>query len=136
MAIPTIPVLAVAGALLGVPAVLAVHHADNPKHIYIDIKRTIDLDRPGALDAVAQANPEHHRKLVGIIEAASDVDCREMPKMLAVKYGALGSCTAPHMLLTSLPPKRHLSFTIDDTEYVVNVALRGEPAKMVPAGEP
>jgi hypothetical protein len=129
----TIPALVIAGAILTAPALFSRGESHS---IEVKIARTVDLGVPGALDSIATSNPGHYRKLVGIIEAAGEIDCEEMPAKLYVKYGALGSCTAPHMFLTSYPAKRHLSFTLDDTSYVVNVAIRGKMWKVIPAGAP
>lgn len=123
----SLPVLAVVATLLGAPG--AVLHSSS-------VTRTVDLGVPGALEAVAATNPGHYRRIVGILDAAAEIDCEEMPAKLFVKHGALGNCTTPYTLLTSFPAKRHLNFSIDDTAYVVNVAIRDNANRMVPAVEP
>jgi hypothetical protein len=130
---PTIPALVITGAILAVPAPFS---GGGSQSVQARTVRTIDLGVPGALDSIATSNPGRYRKLVGIIEAAAEIDCEEMPAKLYVKYGALGSCTAPHMFLTSYPAKRHLSFALEDTSYVVNVVIRGAGGRLVPAGTP
>jgi hypothetical protein len=117
---PIIPAFALAGALLGASA-----PATPPV-------RTINLDAPGALEAVAAANPGHYRKLVEIIRVSSEIDCTAMPARLYVKFGATGACTAPNLLMTSFPAKRHVRLQLDDTAYETNVVIRSSPGELVP----
>lgn len=128
----SLPVVAVVATLLGTPA--AVWHQRTD--LRIAVTRTVDLGAPGALDAVAKTNPGHYRRIIRILDGAAEIDCEEMPAKLYVKYGTLGNCTTPYTLLTSFPAKRHLAFTIDETAYVVNVAMRDNASRMVPAVEP
>ena len=117
---PLIPIIAIAGAVIVVPG--------RPAH-------TVDFDKPGTLDRIAVENPAHYRRLVEVLDAASVIDCQEMPGKLYVKFNAAGSCTAPNMLLTSFPAKRRIAVTLDDTGYVGNVVIRTDAGRMVPAFE-
>ncbi len=67
---------------------------------------TIDLDAPGALEALARANPAHHTKV------------------RHVSYVPV--------VLTSHPAKRRLSFALDDTRYEAVVVLTGLRGDIVP----
>jgi hypothetical protein len=128
--ISIIPALALAGALLGAPAVATLGGDAVPQ---TQPTRTINLDVPGALEAVAAANPAHYRKLVDIIRVSSEIDCHAMLPMLYTRFGARGSCAFGGALMTSFPAKRHVRFQIDDTAYVTNVVIRSSPGKVIPA---
>ncbi|HEX7465313.1 MAG TPA: hypothetical protein VF309_01635 [Usitatibacter sp.] len=128
-----IPALALAGALLGAPAVATPGGDAVPA---IAPTRTVNLDRPGALEAVAAANPGHYRKLVEILRVSGEIDCIAMPAKLYVSFGATGSCTAPNLLMTSFPAKRHVRLLLEDTAYEANVVIRSSPGELVPAEGP
>jgi hypothetical protein len=125
-----IPALTLAGALLGVPTVATPGGDAAPA---VPPVRTINLDAPGALDAVAAANPRHYRKLVEILRVSGRIDCIAMPARLYVRFGATGSCTAPNLLMTSFPAKRHVRLQLDDIAYEANVVIRGSPGELIPA---
>ena len=127
-----IPALTLAGALLGVPTV-ATPGVDAAAAV--PPVRTINLDAPGALEAVAAANPRHYRKLVEILRVSSRIDCIAMPARLYVGFGATGSCTAPNVLMTSFPAKRHVRLRLDDVAYQANVVIRDSLGELVPADQ-
>ena len=83
----------------------------------------ISLDRPGALEAIAAENPAHHQRLQGILKASREMPCeRDQLQRLSVAYDAREArCST--MLLTSLPSKRRLSFTLDGQDYVATVEM-------------
>jgi hypothetical protein len=124
-----IPALAISGALLGVPTVATLGGNAAPA---VPPVRTINLDAPGALEAVAATNPRHYRKLVEILRVSSEIDCIAMPARLYVRFGATGSCTAPNLLMTSFPAKRHVRLQLEDVAYEANVVIRSSPGELVP----
>ncbi|HSW83349.1 MAG TPA: hypothetical protein VLH12_07740 [Usitatibacter sp.] len=99
-----------------------------------EIDRHVDIGDSRALDAIQAANPAQYEKVIGILQkVAGSVSCETLPQMLKVQYGAEQVRCAGHAILTSYPAKRHLSFKLDDVYFVGNVALTGEPGKLLPA---
>ncbi|SRR5258708_6132778 len=90
-------------------------------------KTVVDLDRPGAMDALEQANPEHFRRVSGVIDLASEMPCftPQFAKLSWAKFDA-ESAGCGVMLLTSYPAKRQLSFTIEDTTYNSIVTIKNK----------
>jgi hypothetical protein len=96
-------------------------------------KRTIDLDHTGALEILATDNPQHYQKVVEIIQVAREVSCQSLPEILQVRFDAASVHGTGQLILLSHPPKRRLSFQLDDTAYVTNVVLPSGGEKLVPA---
>ena len=94
----------------------------------------VDLDRPGALDSLAAENPNHHRRALDLIRVAEKLPCKlGPPRTLEAKAdGEKFSCT-PTILMTSFPPKRRVSFTLDDTRYQTVVTITDAGARLMPA---
>ena len=93
--------------------------------------RSIDLDRPGAMEALEQANPVHHEKVLKIVEGIVRQPDAAVPRWIAVNFNGSGVDYAP-VVMTSHPPKRRLSFTLDDTRYVTIVTLTNVRGNVVP----
>ena len=93
---------------------------------------SVDLDQPGALEALQQDKPAHYAKVIEM-----------MDKVQAVPFTANGQ----HDLLlevqkpdvtrrrieTSYPAKTRLSVPVEDTEYKITVLYVKNPATVVPA---
>ena len=83
----------------------------------------VNLDRPGALEAIEQSNPAHYAKILVIMRVAQMEPCKHVPTILKTKEG-IGvddvRCDS-FVLLTSYPPKRHMTFVLDDVRYTSNV---------------
>ena len=85
--------------------------------------RSVDLNRPGALDAIRDQDPGRHERVTSILRAASEGECR-MPELerLMVSHDARAvNCSA--LLMASFPPKRMLSFVLENTHYVATVTM-------------
>jgi|SRR5690606_13833536 len=95
-----------------------------------DEKSVVWLLGPEALAELEQTNPAHHERAVKIIAAAADL-CR--PSVSATYYVQFQehevSCSES-LLLTSNPPKRRLSFELDDTRYVALVTVPNSAGKL------
>jgi len=115
--------------LVGMLALLfpyAVQAAETYQHV--------DIGDSRALDAIQAANPAQYEKVIGILQRVADsVSCETLPQMLKVQYGAEQVQCMGAMILTSYPPKRHLSFKLDDVYFVGNVVLTGKPGTLVKA---
>jgi len=81
--------------------------------------RTIDLDAPGNLEAVARANPEHFAKIQRILAEVPQQpqESASVARWMGTKFQAR-DVDYTDLVMTSLPPKKRLKFTLDDTSYV------------------
>jgi hypothetical protein len=95
---------------------------------------TLDLNRPGVLEALKASNPERYDQISRILRVAERTSCNYVgPALfkaagLDVKEAACGV-----MLLTSLPAKRHLTFTLDATQYTAIVSMQDSVGFLLPA---
>ena len=95
----------------------------------------VNLDAPGALDRIEKQDPALYKRLVGVIAAAEVQPCEHLPKIIETQYrGELSSCAA-YNILTSFPPKIHMSFVLDGTLYVSNVRQPNLVGRITPAIE-
>jgi len=110
--------LLLSSALLLVGAATAAL-ADTPK-------RTVYLDSV-VLEEIKKSNPDRYARIRTVMAKAS-----EMCKPNAARFWPTPTAAAPDcsslILKTSYPPKRQISFAIDDTLYVTNVIVRDAPA--------
>jgi hypothetical protein len=96
----------------------------------------IDLDRPGAMEAVQLEKPEHFGKIAQIRTLASRMPCftEEFGRTLQVRFEARdASCGV--LLMTSYPSKRRLSFALGGVRYVTVVAMDESGNRLTPANE-
>ena len=98
----------------------------------IGLRRTVDLDVPGAMDRVRAANPDHFDKIVKIIEGVTQQPDTAVPRWLRVNFDARDVNYRP-IVMTSYPPKRRLSFALDDTRYETVVVLTNASGAVIPA---
>ena len=94
------------------------------------VPNVVFLDRPGVLAQIERENPDHFRRITGIIEASAQA-CRrdEVGEQLRVRYEAVKtSCGA--LIKTSYPAKFTLAFQLDDTRYLVT-ATQPQDEKLV-----
>ena len=90
----------------------------------------IDLDRPGALQALARENPEHYAKVTRILADVTRRPPESVARWVKAEFGA-NEVSFPMLLKTSDPAKRSLSFTLERTRYaaVLEVPTRWSFAK-------
>jgi hypothetical protein len=93
--------------------------------------RTINLNQPGALEALQHSNPMHYEKVRKIMEGIFQRPETAVPDWIQTNFDARNVRYAP-ILLTSDPPKRRLSFALDDTRYEAVVTLTNVRAEIVP----
>src|SRR4051812_47125230 len=92
----------------------------------------MSLDRPGALDALREANPGHYERAVAILGLASEMPCEGVPEVLrAQQLEATSIACRPSVIFTSWPAKREVSFALDGIRYTARVELR-ERERMEP----
>lgn len=93
----------------------------------------VDLDRPGVLERIARDDPTHYAKILAVLDAARVHPCETLPGILKTQLDVpQADCTA-YLLLTSNPPKLHLTFRLDQTSYMSNVAQGHLGGQLFPA---
>jgi hypothetical protein len=79
-------------------------------------RQFVDLDKPGALEALQRSNPRHFEKVHQIMSGVAQQADVDVPGWLLTNFNAQGVRYAPNEVSY---PKRHLWFVIDDTRYSV-----------------
>ena len=95
-------------------------------------RHTVDLDAPGTIEAVRAANPSHYDRIVKIIEGVLHQPDPTVPRWAEVNFNARDVTYTP-VVMTSHPPKRRLSFILDDTRYETVVLLTNIRGTVTPA---
>lgn len=93
---------------------------------------TIDLDAPGAMEALKLSKPDHHARVVEIMKKVQAVPTSGEP-LYNLKYEPLKPDITLRHIETSFPAKTRLSIAVDDTVYKVTVVYNENPATLVPA---
>jgi len=90
----------------------------------------IDLNAPGNLEAIERANPGHYAKIQRILaEVPQRAPAeRSVASWMRTEFQAR-DIHYTDLVMTSLPPKKRLAFSLDDTAYVAVVTLAGWDAK-------
>jgi len=87
------------------------------------IVRSIDLDRPGALETIQREHPDHLARIRRILLKAPDQPPEAAPGWMRAQFGA--SRVGYGMLYkTSNPPHAQFSFVLGDTYYTTLITLR------------
>ncbi len=94
--------------------------------------RAIDLGAPGALADLQLSNPAHYAKVVKILEDVARHRDADVPRWMRTQFAATDVTYLP-VILTSHPPKRHLSFSLDATRYEILLTLTDVRGRIVPA---
>jgi hypothetical protein len=94
--------------------------------------KTVYLDDDSALAALKATNPDHYARARGVMAAANHL-CRPGPaNVYYARYHAQDIACPRFQVFTSLPPKRRLSFKLDDTLYVATVVITDHPGRAEP----
>jgi hypothetical protein len=93
--------------------------------------RAIDLNAPGALEALQQSRPAHFDKVRRILEGLPQQPDPAVSRWMRVSFDAR-AVNYPPFILTSFPAQRRLSFVLDDTRYEAIVILTTVPARALP----
>jgi hypothetical protein len=92
----------------------------------------IDLNRPGAFEALQRDNPAHYQKIQQIMAGLSGRPDADVPRWIRTSFDARDVSYAP-ILLTSDPPQRRLSFALDDSRYQAVLRLTHLRPEIIPA---
>jgi len=91
----------------------------------------VHLNGPEDFAELRATNPRHYQQALKIIAAANQL-CR--PHAGEVQHTDAKDVSCTQMLLrTSNPPKRDLSFRLDNTTYIALVTLTDDPPRLVAA---
>ena len=99
------------------------------------VQPAIHLDSSADLERLHRTNPDHYARARRLLAAANNL-CKPGEPKLQNTDGRDISCDM--VLLTSNPPKRRLSFTLDSTRYVAIVTITAnlaitDPPRLTPA---
>lgn len=95
--------------------------------------KSVDLDRPGVLEAIQHRDKSLYDRIHGVLKAAEIEPCETLPKLVQTQFRVgIETCNG-HDILTSFPAKIRVSFRIDDTVYASNVIQPKITAQARPA---
>ena len=94
--------------------------------------RAIDLNEPGALEALQGSNPAHYEKIRQILVGVLQQPDAGVARWMRATFDARDVRYVP-IVLTSHPAKRRLSFSLDVTRYEAVVVLTNMRGDVVPA---
>ena len=98
------------------------------------IQRTIYLDSV-VLEDLKKSNPARYAKVQSVMASASEM-CKPNAARTWALANSVANAPSPDcstlFLKTSYPPKRQISFVVDDTLYITNVIVRDAPALVKP----
>ena len=92
---------------------------------------TIYLNDRHALETLQRSNAEDYAKIQLILRGLSERPVAEVPRWIKGNFSAR-EVDYSDLLLTSYPPKRYLSFVLNDTHYAATVTLAPRQALIVP----
>jgi hypothetical protein len=91
---------------------------------------TVYLNGSAAWEELRASAPERYARARKIVAAANRICQPGPPKVYFAQFGAQDVACERMMLFTSLPPKRRLSFRLEDTRYVAMVVLEESKARL------
>jgi len=95
-------------------------------------RRTVNLSEPGKLEELQRDNPAHYQKVRKILDSVLIQPESKVRSWMQTTFDARDVRYAP-IILTTYPPRRDLSFTLDDTQYLVRLTLTHVQPRMRPA---
>jgi hypothetical protein len=103
--------------------------ADQPVDPQI-LTPPVRLNSAADLARLHESNPDHYARAVRLMNAANTLCKPGEPKLQSTDASDI-SCAM--LLLTSNPPKRALSFTLDNTHYVAIVTITADRPQLTRA---
>lgn len=91
-------------------------------------RETVDLDSPGALEALRVERPEHYAKTKEILALAQTSRGPKLGQLIEARYEA--SDVEMLQWRVSDPPKLRVSFTLERTRYTAQVVPNLPPMKL------
>lgn len=94
----------------------------------------IDLNAPGALEVLRRTRPEDYRRIVAILAEITRHPQRDVPRWLQTNFDARDIVYQP-LWLTSFPPKRRLSFSLEGQPYRAVLTITDQGARVFPVDD-
>jgi hypothetical protein len=94
---------------------------------------TIDLNQPEVLERLARENPFHFAMIRRILAGVDTMPEHAVGRWMKAQFSATDVTYSP-VLLTSDPPKKQLTFTLETTRYSALLALTPDGARLVASG--
>ena len=116
--------LLLSSALL-LAGIVTVASAETPEPAKT-VKRTVYLDSV-VLEDLKKSNPARYARVQSVMASASEMCKPNAARTWALANAPAADCSAL-VLRTSYPPKRQITFYVDDTRYIANVIVRDAPA--------
>jgi hypothetical protein len=91
------------------------------------------LDDAASLAELRAANPVHYARAQKILAAANQLCRPTAGEVEYAKFDAKNISCLRSLIKTSNPPKRQISFRLDDTQYIALVTLTDDPPRLVAA---
>jgi hypothetical protein len=91
---------------------------------------TVDLNRPGVLERVARENPFHFAMIRRILAGVDTMPEQAVGRWMKSQFNAT-DVTYSSVTLTSDPPRKQLTFTLETTRYSALLTLTPEGARLV-----
>lgn len=89
----------------------------------------VDLNAPGALDGLKAARPGDYSRITGIVAGITRHPEPDVARWISTTFHAVDVSYVP-LWLTSLPPKRRLSFCLRGTRYDVVLTITHDGARV------
>jgi len=105
--------------------------AEEPADTVV-LEAPVHLDSAADLERLRKTNPDHYARAVRLMNRAGEL-CNPGAPKLQNAAGRDISCET--LLLTSNPPKRAFSFTLDHTHYVAIVTISAARPLLMPADQ-
>jgi hypothetical protein len=94
--------------------------------------QSVDLDKPGALEALQRDKPAHYAKVLEMMERVQAVPlAAEGQRDLRLEVQKPD--VTRRQIETSFPAKTRMTVPLGDTEYKITVVYTKNPATVVPA---
>ncbi len=92
---------------------------------------SIDLNQPGALERLARENPFHYAMIRRILAGVDEVPEHTVSRWMKSQFNAT-DITYSAVLMTSAPPRKQLSFTLETARYSAVLTLTPDGARLFP----
>jgi hypothetical protein len=120
------------GTLLSLGLALALAATAPGADVHAAPYKLVYLDGAADLAQLRATNPSHYARAQRVLGAAGEL-CRPGPGDVSfARLDARDVSCARMLLKTSNPPKRQISFTLDDTRYIALVVVTDDPPRLVP----
>ena len=90
---------------------------------------SIDLNRRGALERLSRENPFHYAIIRRILAGVDEVPEHAVSRWMKSQFNAT-DITYSAVLMTSAPPRKQLSFTLETTRYSAVLTLTPDGARV------